>query len=87
VKASPGAPLHTVERDDHRGCGERSGQAKERSKVMNAHVVDSWQAPTATIPRDFTILCLWSAFGIALSGLLFIAGLGSEITQALAAAG
>jgi hypothetical protein len=54
---------------------------------MNAHVLDSWQAPDATIPRDCTILCLWSAFGIVLSGLFFIAGLGTEIMEALAAAG
>jgi hypothetical protein len=66
---------------------ERSGRAKQRSKVMNAHVLDSWQAPDATIPRDCTILCLWSAFGIVLSGLFFIAGLGNEIMEALAAAG
>jgi hypothetical protein len=50
---------------------------------MNAHVLDSWQAPDATIPRDFTIPCLWSAFGIVLSGLFFIAGLGTEIMEAL----
>jgi hypothetical protein len=66
---------------------ERSGQAKERSKVMNAHVLASWQAPDATIPRDFIILCLWSRFGIALSGLFFLAGLGTDIMEALAVAG
>ncbi len=54
---------------------------------MNSHVLVFRQALGATIPRDITILCLWSAFGIALSGLLFIAGLGTEITEALAAAG
>jgi len=54
---------------------------------MNTHVLASWQTPDATIPRDFTILCLWSTFGIALSGLFFIAGLGADITQALGAAG
>jgi len=54
---------------------------------MNAHVLASWQAPDATIPRDFTILCLWSGFGIALSGLFFLAGLGTDIMEALAVAG
>ena len=54
---------------------------------MNAHVLASQRAPDAAIPRDFTIPCLWSTFGIAVSGLFFIAGLGIEITQALGAAG
>jgi hypothetical protein len=76
VKESPAASLHAVERDDQEGA-----------KSMNAHVLASQRAPDAAIPRDFAILCLWSAFGIALSGLFFIAGLGIEITRALAAAG
>ena len=54
---------------------------------MNADVLASWQAPHAAIPRDLAILCLWSTFGIAVSGLFFIAGLGAVITQALVAAG
>jgi hypothetical protein len=54
---------------------------------MNAHVLASRQAPGAAIPRDFAILCLWSIFGIALSGLFFMAGLGADITRALGAAG
>ena len=54
---------------------------------MIAHALTCPQAPDATLPRDFAILCLWSAFGIALSGLFVIAGFGADITQALGAAG
>ena len=54
---------------------------------MNAHVLASQRASGAASPRDFAILCLWSIFGIALSGLFFIAGLGIEITRALGVAG
>jgi hypothetical protein len=66
-------------------CVERDDQ--DGAKSMNAHVLASRQAPDAAIPRDFAILCLWSTFGIVLSGLLFIAGLGTEITEAFAAVG
>jgi hypothetical protein len=48
---------------------------------MNAHPLVCPQAPA--IPQDFAILCLWSTFGIALSGLFVIAGFGAEVTQAL----
>jgi hypothetical protein len=50
---------------------------------MNAHALACPQAPDVAIPRDFAILCLWSAFGLALSGLFVIAGFGADITQAL----
>jgi hypothetical protein len=54
---------------------------------MSGHALASRRTPDATIPRDFAIMCLWSTFGIALTGLLFIAGLGADITWALGAAG
>jgi hypothetical protein len=36
---------------------------------------------------DFCVACLWSAFGLMLTGLLFAVGLGAEIGQILAIAG
>ena len=36
---------------------------------------------------DFCIVCLWSALGLTLTGLLFALGLGAEIGQILAVAG
>jgi hypothetical protein len=36
---------------------------------------------------DFCIVCLWSALGLTLTGLLFTLGLGPEIGQILAVAG
>jgi len=76
VKDRLAASLHGVERDEQDGA-----------KPMNTHVLAPQQAPAAAIPSDFAILCLWSTFGIALSGLFVIAGFGADITQALAAAG
>jgi hypothetical protein len=54
---------------------------------MNTHVLAPWQAPAAAFPGDLAILWLWPVFGIALTGLFFMAGLGADITQAFAAAG
>ena len=39
------------------------------------------------VPDDLRLVCLWSAFGLALSGLFFVMGFGADIAQALAAAG
>jgi hypothetical protein len=36
---------------------------------------------------DFCVVCLWSALGLTLTGLLFALGLGAEIGQSLAMAG
>jgi hypothetical protein len=36
---------------------------------------------------DFHVVCLWSALGLTLTGLLFALGLGGEIGQILAMAG
>ena len=59
---------------------------------MSAHVLVSRQLPHVSrqasrvaIPRDVLVVCLWSACGLALSTLFVLAGLGPEITQALAA--
>jgi hypothetical protein len=36
---------------------------------------------------DFGVVCLWSALGLALTGLFFALGFATEIGQTLAAAG
>ena len=36
---------------------------------------------------DFCVVCLWSALGLTLTGLLFALGFGAEIGQVLALAG
>lgn len=38
-------------------------------------------------PADFSIVSLWSALGLTLTGLLFALGPGAEIGQILAMAG
>ena len=40
-----------------------------------------------TVSDDFRLVCLWSAFGLTLTGLFFAMGFGVEITRAMAAAG
>jgi hypothetical protein len=40
-----------------------------------------------SVPADVHVLCLWSAFGLAVTGLLFAMGFGAEIGLALMAAG
>jgi hypothetical protein len=39
------------------------------------------------VPDDLRLVCLWSAFGLALSCLSFVMGFGADIAQALATAG
>jgi hypothetical protein len=41
----------------------------------------------ASIPTDLHIVCLWSALGLTLSGLMFVTDFAAEIVQALVAAG
>jgi hypothetical protein len=41
----------------------------------------------ATVSPDFHVVYLWSAFGLALTGLSFAMGFGAEIGQALMTAG
>jgi hypothetical protein len=41
----------------------------------------------STIAADLRVVCLWSALGLTLSCLMFIAGFGAEIGQALMASG
>jgi hypothetical protein len=36
---------------------------------------------------EFHVVCMWSALGLTLTGLLFALGLGGEIAQILATAG
>jgi hypothetical protein len=43
--------------------------------------------PRMGTSADFHIACLWSAFGLTLTGLLFALGLGAQIGQILAIAG
>lgn len=40
-----------------------------------------------TIPVNLAIVCLWSAFGLTLTGLFFALGFGVDIQQALMLAG
>jgi hypothetical protein len=44
-------------------------------------------SPETVVPADFRVVCLWSAFGLALTGLFFGLGFGAEFGLALAAAG
>jgi hypothetical protein len=39
------------------------------------------------VPADVRVVCLWTAFGLALTGLLFAMGFSAEFGQALMAAG
>lgn len=43
--------------------------------------------PGVGASADFCIVCLWSALGLTLTGLLFVLGLGAEIGQILAMTG
>jgi hypothetical protein len=43
--------------------------------------------PRMGASADFCIVCLWSALGLTLTGLLFALGWGAEIGQILAMAG
>jgi len=54
---------------------------------MNSYILASHRAPDTAISRDFIVACVWSACGLALTGLFYAVGLGAEIAQALAAAG
>jgi hypothetical protein len=38
------------------------------------------------VSADFRIVCLWSALGLALTGVFFALGFGAEIGQILAVA-
>jgi hypothetical protein len=39
------------------------------------------------VPAEFHVVLMWSAFGLALTGLFFAMGFGPAIGQALMAAG
>ena len=54
---------------------------------MYAYIPDSRRISEPTWLSDFTIVCVCSAVGLMLTGLLFAAGFGGEIGQALIAAG
>jgi hypothetical protein len=43
--------------------------------------------PEPGTSADFRVVCLWSAFGLMLTGLLLALGSGAEIGQILAMAG
>jgi len=40
-----------------------------------------------TVTDDFRLACLWSALGLAVTGLFFAMGFGADIAQAFMAAG
>ena len=46
-----------------------------------------WTVRRSIVPADLPLVCLWSALGLALSSLMFIAGFGAEIGQVLMTAG
>lgn len=39
-----------------------------------------------TVSADFVVVCLWVAFGLALTSLFFAMGFGAEVGQVLMAA-
>jgi len=46
----------------------------------------STPAPTR-LATEMSVLCLWAAVGLGLTGVLFALGFGQEVIQALASAG
>ena len=56
--------------------------------LRSAHAYSTFRPePRMGASADFCIVCLWSALGLTLTGLLFALGLGAEIGQILAMAG
>jgi hypothetical protein len=41
----------------------------------------------ASIPIDFSIVCLWTTVGLVLAALMFTLGFDADVAQALAMAG
>ena len=55
--------------------------------LRSAHAYSTFRSEPRMGAADFCIVCLWSALGLTLTGLLFALGLGAEIGQILAMAG
>ena len=56
--------------------------------LRSAHAYSTFHPePRIGASADFCIVCLWSALGLTLMGLLFALGAGAEIGQILAMAG
>jgi hypothetical protein len=58
-----------------------------RHASQRPRLFDYRPEPRMGTSADFRVACLWSAFGLTLTGLLFALGLGAEIGQILAIAG
>jgi hypothetical protein len=67
---------------------QRSGSHYPNSAapLFAAHAMRG-SLPNTIVSPDLHVVCLWSAFGLALNGLFFALGFGAEIGQALMAAG
>ena len=63
------------------GCGRRMANsygARARHASRRARLFDLSPEPRMGTSADFHIACLWSAFGLTLTGLLFALGLGAR---------
>jgi len=54
---------------------------------MHAYIHVAQRAPDTTREENFTVVCLWSMLGLALTGLVWTLGFGIEVGQALIVAG
>ena len=55
--------------------------------LRSDHAYSTFRPEPLGASADFCIVCLWSALGLTLTGLLFALGFGAEIGQILAIAG
>jgi hypothetical protein len=73
------------------GLSESNGRIgmslRRRDASQRPRLFDFRPEPRTGASADFRIACLWSAFGLALTGLLFALGLSADIGQILAMAG
>jgi hypothetical protein len=46
-----------------------------------------YYAPELGTQENFSVLCAWTAFGIALTALVFAMGLGGDLASSMALAG
>jgi hypothetical protein len=85
MRAEPSVPTM------RHGWERRTAESIWRHSVgmlRSAHAYSTFRLePRMGASADFHVVCLWSALGLTLTGLLFALGLGSEIGQILAMAG
>jgi hypothetical protein len=69
-------------------CGHRASARLLRETIKQVDRQAGQPGQFLAIPSaDFCIVCLWSALGLTLTGLLFALGFGAEIGEILAMAG